>query len=129
MAPGYGQNGMRDLIDERDRKAKMSRTLVKGYNVLYLTKEQAEELERKKEEERLEAERLETERMEAEQKAEKEKEEAAKPKDKKKFNAATGSYSGEYGQGEVSDMAKRMLEELQSERNAIFDSVVSSAKS
>lgn len=109
--PSYHKIGTVDLIDERDRKAKMSKTLIKGYNVLYMTKEQAEKMEQEKE------------------KKEKEKQEKEKQeKDLKNYNAATGSYSGTYGQGEVSDMARRMLEELQSEKDALFDSVIAEAK-
>ena len=72
---------------------------------------------------REQAEKMEQEKAKAEA-ASKEEE----TKDRKNYNAATGSYSGEYGQGEVSDMARRMLEELQSEKDALFDSVIAEAQ-
>lgn len=94
-----------DLIAKRDKKLKMDRSIVKGWNVHYQTLKEAEEaarLKKQRQEEEMQAqnhsEDEEAEGGEPDQEAEEvfENSEAA-------FNRKTGSYSGHYGKRPVHD--------------------------
>ncbi len=132
-----------DLIDERDRKARMTSSVIKFWNVRYLTKEQAKELEAQKRAQE-EAEQAEQqaipdsqadedlrraqeifERLEAEAAAD----EAKKIEEQRaayeavqasmtdeNYNATTGSYSGSYGKGHIDESTKDMAAAILSEK-------------
>ena len=129
-----------DLIDERDRKARMTSSVIKFWNVRYLTKEQAKELEEQKKAkeqeeaqpapqevdedlrraqeifERLEAEAAEDEaRKIAEQRAAYEAVQASMTEEN--YNATTGSYSGTYGKGHIDESTKDMAAAILSEKS------------
>ena len=129
-----------DLIDERDRKARMTSSVIKFWNVRYLTKEQAKELEEQKKAkeqeeaqpapqevdedlrraqeifERLEAEAAEDEaRKIAEQRAAYEAVQASMTDEN--YNATTGSYSGAYGKGHIDESTKDMAAAILSEKS------------
>ena len=88
-----------DLIAKRDKKIKMDRSIVKGWNVHYQTLEEVEEAARaKKQKEEEEA------RKEAEKEAGHRTSEGSDGKSQKDaYNAKTGSYSGHYGKKPVHD--------------------------
>lgn len=104
---------MKDLIDERNRREKMKNSVVKWWNVNWVT------VEKKKDEfaglsaeekqtakailNRLDAEAAEDEAVKA-----KEVEDELKKQESREaaYNAATGSYSGDYGTKPVDDVAE-----------------------
>lgn len=94
---------MKDVIDERDEKARIARSIIKSWNVNYVVEPQLDE-ETLKIIARLEQE-------EAEDKAAKEAEIAAAMEEARlresQYNATTGSYSGSYGHCEVDDEVTR----------------------
>lgn len=105
---------MEDMIDKRDKRNRIARSVIKSWNVHYITEaelqaKQAQEEERLRQEE---AERVGN--VLARLKEEAEADEAAKQaeirelldqqeRDRANFNAATNSRSGEYGTRKVED--------------------------
>ena len=118
---------MNDLIDERNRKEKMKKSVVKFWNVNYID---LETLRRMEAEEQLRqaqtiVDRLESEKEadEAEKNAEIERayEEAAML-NASDYNATTGSYSGSYGKGGVDEVNKDQIDKiLQEKDSALLD--------
>lgn len=129
-APQY----KRDLIAERDAKQKMARSVVKFWNVNYimpgfeptpevsdiasapeeenLTPEEAEKIKQAQEIfERLEAERKHDEDMKANEIAQ-----LLAAQDQSNYNATTGSYSGAYGQGDISEEKLGQVNSILSEK-------------
>ena len=106
---------MKDLIDERNKKEKMQNSILKWWNVHYMTPEELEEEQEKEHdpsvtgagsqdrEEHDAKEIMENlERAAKEREAEKQREiEAAVMEAEENFNPLTGSYSGSYGSGGV----------------------------
>ncbi len=114
---------MKDLIDEKNRKAELKRSVVKAWNVNYID---AETLRQQQEAERMQhaeivIDRLDSER--AEDEAEKQAEidaayEEAARREREGYNATTGSYSGAYGQGNVDDVTKGQIDLILHEKDA-----------
>lgn len=119
-----------DLIAKRDKKTKMDRSIVKGWNVHYQTLEEVEEEERIKKQQMEEEKAKEIyERLSRE--AEDDDDEknleiaVAKQFSKDAYNAKTGSYSGHYGQEPVKDeAAKQQIDAILSEKPDAFDSAL-----
>lgn len=103
-----------DLIAKRDKKIKMDRSIVKGWNVHYQTLEEVEDalrFEKQKQEEAQEQEgydRLEGEAQSDEAEQVQEMEDAVEVQNSKDaFNAKTRSYSGHYGKKPIQDEEKK----------------------
>lgn len=119
---------MKDLIDERNRREKMQNSIIKWWNVNMVPVEEEKDAfaglshEEKKTAkqiiERLDAEAAEDEAMKArEVQAELKKQEQKEAA----YNAATGSYSGEYGTKPVDDeAAKDQIEKILKEKEQAF---------
>lgn len=120
-----------DLIAKRDKKTKMDRSIVKGWNVHYQTLEEVEEEARLKKlqlEEEKAKEIYERLAKEAEQDDDMKNLEIAVAKQfsEDAFNAKTGSYSGHYGQDPVHDeAAKQQIDAILSEKSDAFGSAMS----
>ena len=111
---------MKDLIDERNKREKMKKSIVKFWNVNYVD---AETL-RKQQEEAEEAERLKA-LEEAERAAEMNRAyEEASNRRNYDYNPTTGSYSGEYGQGEVDEVTKGQIDKILQEKDEILRSLI-----
>ena len=104
---------MKDLIDERNRREKMKNSIVKWWNVNWITVEQKkDEFAGLSAEEKQVAREI-IERLDAEAAADeaakaKEVEDELKKQENREsaYNAATGSYSGDYGTKPVDDAAE-----------------------
>lgn len=107
-----------DLIAIRDKKIKMDRSIVKGWNVHYQTLEEVEEAAR-------------AEKRKEEQQARKDaqrhtKEEADEKSRKEAYNAKTGSYSGHYGKKPVQDEGqKQQIDSILNEKPEPFEFAMS----
>ncbi|MCR4947506.1 MAG: hypothetical protein K5929_11245 [Lachnospiraceae bacterium] len=130
---------MLDRIDERDRKKKLAKTVVKRWNVRYKSVDDEPELSPEtasvnkepemsdEEKERLRA----AEEIIARLKAEAAEDEAAKQAEiaaaKAGYNATTGAYSGGYGKNqEMNDSEREMVGNIMSEReNALMETIQS----
>ncbi len=111
-----------DLIAKRDKKIKMDRSIVKGWNVHYQTLEEVEEAARaKKQKEEEEA------RKEAEKEAGHRTSEGSDGKSQKDaYNAKTGSYSGHYGKKPVQDEGqKQQIDSILNEKPEPFEFAMS----
>ncbi len=111
-----------DLIAKRDKKIKMDRSIVKGWNVHYQTLEEVEEAARaKKLKEEEEA------RKEAEKEAGHRTSEGSDGKSQKDaYNAKTGSYSGHYGKKPVQDEGqKQQIDSILNEKPEPFEFAMS----
>ena len=111
-----------DLIAKRDKKIKMDRSIVKGWNVHYQTLEEVEEAARaKKQKEEEEA------RKEAEKEAGHRTSEGSDGKSQKDaYNAKTGSYSGHYGKKPVQDEGqKQQIDSILNENPEPFEFAMS----
>lgn len=122
-----------DLIAKRDRKEKMDRSIVKGWNVHIQTKEEIEEAEREKRMEEDEKKALEIYGRlmdEADQDEDIKRQEVESAKlEAGEYNATTGSYSGGYGKKPVeSEDAKRQIDAILSEKSDVFGSAMSAMK-
>lgn len=106
---------MKDLIDEKNQREELKRSIVKAWNVNYID---AETLKKQQEAEcviqRLDAEKAQD---EATKQAEIDKayEEANRQED---YNKTTGSYSGAYGRGQVDDVTKGQIDLILHEKDA-----------
>lgn len=121
-----------DLIAKRDKKLRMDRSIVKGWNVHYQTQEEieAEEEEKrlKEEQERQAQEIYQRLSEEAEMDEEKLREEieAARKEAEAAFNAKTGSYSGRYGSKPVeNEEEQQQINAILTEKPDAFDSAMS----
>ncbi len=111
-----------DLIAKRDKKIKMDRSIVKGWNVHYQTLEEVEEAARaKKQKEEEEA------RKEAEKEAGHRTSGGSDGKSQKDaYNAKTGSYSGYYGKKPVQDEGqKQQIDSILNEKPEPFEFAMS----
>lgn len=98
-----------DLIAKRDKKRKMDRSIIKGWNVHYQTLEEAEEAARLKKQKQ-DAEAMDSSRLDEEDGKDGETvkdEEEAVGHTEKAFNRKTHSYSGEYGRHQIHDEEKQ----------------------
>ena len=119
---------MKDLIAERDKKEKMKHSIVKWWNVHYmtpeeLTKEQAKEASSAMQKESGEPDTAQDiidrlNREAAEDEARKRKEiEQARLEAEANFNATTGAYSGAYGMDGVDRKHKEQINAILSEKD------------
>lgn len=119
-----------DLIAKRDKKLKMDRSIVKGWNVHYQTLQEVEdEAYAKRQKQREEqAKELDDAYREQEEAAESEDMQQEKTKEQldKAYNAKTGSYSGKYGEKAVEDEAtKERINAILTEKSDAFHSTLS----
>ncbi len=104
---------MKDLIDERNRREKMKNSIVKWWNVNWIPVEQKKDefaglSAEEKQVAREIIERLDAEAAADEEAKAKEVEDELKKQENREsaYNAATGSYSGDYGTKPVDDAAE-----------------------
>lgn len=110
-----------DRIDERNFREKVKKSIIKSWNIHYISKE---ELNRKKQEEELQhaqeiIDRLNREAAQDEAVKQNEINELLRQKElEKSYNRATGAYSGEYGKQQIADaVAKEKVEKILAEKN------------
>ena len=144
----------RDLIEERDRKEKIKRSVIKSWNVRYFDEEaealmqaqlEAQMQAQREEEERLREaqeifDRLERERMEDEAKKQAEIDQAYLAQAYKEaeidaqkwldenFNSFTGAFSGSYGQGEVDEADRDRINMILHEKDAALRGIIDTEK-
>lgn len=122
-----------DLIAKRDKKIKMDRSIIKGWNVHYQTLEEVEEASRVKKEKEEEEERKikrQKERMHAEERLHTEDENLYTEDDeehlKEAYNEKTGAYSGNYGRKPVRDEGqKQQIHAILNEKPEPFEYAMS----
>ena len=119
---------MKDLIAERDKKEKMKHSIVKWWNVHYMTPEELSEKQAKEEspvvpqttddQDAAQAiiERLNREAEEGEERKRKEIEQA-RLEAEANFNVTTGAYSGVYGTDVVDRKHKEQIDAILSEKD------------
>jgi hypothetical protein len=107
---------MKDTIDERNERERISKSIIKYWNVNYVPNPTPDEEAQKV------IDRLAKEAEEDDAKKQAEIDEAKAQADEA-YNATTGSYSGEYGQNEViDDVTKGQIEKILHEKtDAIRD--------
>ena len=110
-----------DRIDERNFREKVKKSIIKNWNIHYVSKE---ELNRKKQEEELRQaqeilDRLNREAAQDEAVKQNEIDELLRQKElEKSYNRTTGAYSGEYGKQRLADaVAKEKVEKILAEKN------------
>ena len=110
-----------DGIDERNFREKVKRSIIKNWNIHYISKE---ELNRKKRQEELQKaqeiiDRLNKEAAQDEAEKQREIEELLRQKEREKsFNRKTGAYSGEYGTDGLADkVAKEKIDKILAEKS------------
>ena len=119
-----------DLIAKRDRKIKMDRSIVKGWNVHYQTLEEVEaearaKKQKQEEEAQKNAERLSEEADEQSNKRQQTEEEEKRRKEA--YNPKTGAYSGHYGKQPVEDEGqKHQIDAILNEKPEPFEYAMSS---
>ena len=139
---------MKDLIDERNKKEKMQNSILKWWNVHYMTPEELEEEQEKeqdpsvtgtehqsgsaeipKEDEHHTQEIMEHLRqVEKEQEKKKQHEiEAAVMEARENFNPLTGSYSGSYGAGGVDSEHEDQIAAILTEKEDALRSLIEHA--
>lgn len=114
---------MKDLIEERDRKAKIQRSIIKRWNVHYMTPEELKSMEEQDMAASIVA-RLEAEAAEDEAKKQAEIEEARSKA--ANYNKTTGSYSGDYGKQEVDSVTQGQIDKILGEKEAAIRSMFES---
>ena len=118
-----------DLIAIRDKKIKMDRSIIKGWNVHYQTLEEVEEetrAQKQKQEDEVQknVERLSEEADEQSNKRQQEEEEEKRRKEA--YNPKTGSYSGHYGKQPVHDEGqKQQIHAILNEKPEPFEYAMS----
>lgn len=111
-----------DLIAKRDKKIKMDRSIIKGWNVHYQTLEEVEEASRMKRKKEEEEEHKARKQKEAEKLNEGKEEERLK----EAYNEKTGSYSGTYGRKPVNDEGqKQQIHAILNEKPEPFEYAMS----
>ncbi len=112
---------MKDLIAERDRREKIHNSIIKSWNVHYMTPEELEKLQKQNEAEEI------YERLAAEAAADEAKLQAEIEDAKKKamsYNKMTGSYSGEYGKQDVDSVTQGQIERILGEKEAAIRAMI-----
>ncbi len=105
-----------DLIDKRDMRAKIARSIIKRQNVNYISQE---ELDRQKAAREAEEAKESHERLQAEDLSYEEDLESVDLQ--KSYNAATKSYSGEYGKKMPEDeVTQGQIEKILAEKEQEF---------
>lgn len=113
---------MKDLIEERDRKEKIQRSIIKRWNVHYMTKEELESKQGSLDEAAAIFARLQAEEREDE--ARKQAEIEAAKRASEGYNAITNSYSGAYGQGEVDTVTKGQIDQILAEKEVMLQNMI-----
>ncbi len=118
---------MKDLIEERDKKEKMKHSIVKWWNVHYMTpdelgEDQSEEESAEPEEDpaiNSAQEILDRLNREAEENEARKREEIEEAKllAEGHFNESTGAYSGLYGTGQVKDEERERINAILAEKD------------
>lgn len=103
---------MKDIIDERNEKERIRKSIIKRWNVNYmpLTPEQMAMKQ-------AEADRLAEEENAAQQTGEVFAENREADSIEDLYNATTGSYSGAYGRGEVNEVTKGQIDKILQEKS------------
>lgn len=120
-----------DLIAKRDKKIKMDRSIVKGWNVHYQTLQEVEDeayakRQKQREEQAKELDEAYREQEEAVERQDDGQQEETKEQLEKAYNAKTGSYSGKYGEKAVEDEAtKKQIHAILTEKSDVFHSALS----
>ncbi len=117
-----------DLIEKRDKKKRMDRSIIKGWNVHYQTLAEVEEEARlKKQKEKEDASLLEPQGDDNTQDdADREEGLETAEEDHAAYNRKTGSFSGHYGKQPVKDESvKNQIDAILSEKKDAFHSVMS----
>ena len=112
---------MKDLIEERDRREKIHNSIIKSWNVHYMTPEELEALQQQNEAAEV------YERLAAEAAADEAKLQAEIEDAKQKamsYNKLTGAYSGEYGKQEMDSVTQGQIEKILGEKEAAIRSVI-----
>lgn len=119
---------MRDLIDERNRREKIQRSVIKRYNVHYITKEELERQQESEEERRArealehfeeeKAAKEEAKRLEI-QRAREERERL----ERERFEASQLP-SSQYGMKESDEVTKEQVEAILDEKKSALDKVI-----
>lgn len=124
---------MKDLIDEKNRRDKIKSSIIKRWNVNYidpetlrLQEEQKRKLEAQEVLNRLEAEKAADEALKREE-IERAYQEAAE-KSAQNYNAATNSYSGAYGKGNVDDVTQNQIEMILHEKDKKLRNIIDQEK-
>lgn len=112
---------MKDLIEERDRKAKIQKSIIKSWNVHYMTPEELEKLEQQRAEDEVYA-RLEAEAAADDALRQAEVEEAKRRANE--YNKLTGAYSGEYGRQEVDSVTQGQIDRILGEKDVAIRSMI-----
>lgn len=112
---------MRDIIDERDEKERISKSIIKYWNVNYVPVPQQED-ETQKILQQLEEEAV---REEAAKRAEIDAALEAAKRREDLYNVTTGSYSGSYGSVEVQDeVTKGQIDKILQEKTEALRSII-----
>lgn len=117
-----------DLIAKRDKKLKMDRSIVKGWNVHYQTLEEVEEAAREKKRKQEEEARKHAEQFseDAEDDGNKQQEPLEDQQSKEAYNPKTGAYSGHYGKQPVQDeRQKQQIHAILNEKPEPFEHAMS----
>lgn len=115
---------MKDIIDKRNEEERYRKSIIKYWNVNYLPQEGDGKMDGEAEG-ILGSLKAEAESKDAKMRDEIEKlREETELKDKGMYNAATGSYSGAYGQGEVSEVTKGQIDQILREKKDIVKDLV-----
>lgn len=120
----------RDLIDERNKRAEIKGSIIKYWNVNYITEEELKRREAETVLERLKKEQGEDEAMkQAEiEKAYKEADFAAQKWLDDNYNEMTGAFSGTYGQGEVDEVKKEQIDMILHEKETALRGIIDTEK-
>lgn len=117
---------MSDVIDERNQKEKIKRSIIKRWNIHYLSKAELEEQQRQEEIAKANEilERLNAEAAEDEAKKQAEIE-AIRKAQEEAFNQATKSHSGFYGAEEIeNEETKEKINQILGEKEKDFDATL-----
>jgi len=118
-----------DLIAKRDKKIKMDRSIVKGWNVHYQTLEEVEAEARAKKQKQEEEMQKNAERLSEEaggQGNQRQQTDEEENYGKEAYNAKTGSYSGHYGKQPIQDEGqKQQIDAILNDKTEPFESAMS----
>lgn len=113
---------MRDVIDERNEKERISRSIIKYWNVNYVNTPQVDEKEKI-----LKQLQEEAEKEEAAKQAEIDAALEEAQRKEELYNVTTGSYSGSYGSAEVQDEVTRgQIDKILQEKTEALRSIIES---
>lgn len=125
----------KDLVAERNQREKLKRDIIKNYNVNYIDAEALRrQEEEKKQQEALEIiKRLEDEKAADDAKKQEEIVQAMLDQVRLKpsgadYNAATGAYSGAYGQGAVKEEHRDQIDDILKEKERAFRQMLENEK-